>query len=302
MDLRLIEIFHAVMQHRSVTEAARALGVSQPAVSAALKRLETNVGFVLFRRESRHIVPTPEAHLLHNEAMHALAGFAELEDTAAGISAGKRGVLTVASSPSPGIAWLPDVVSRFRRERPSTKIRLLTRSSENVRSLVSARAFDIGIAEPPFDRTNMVLRRYRFPMECVMPATHALAAHETITPGLLEGHDLIVTSQSHTSYAAVSRAFESSGTPFHPVIECEFFAVALNLVIDGAGIGFVDALSVSETLRRTGNAAALVVRPFAPAIFYEVGVLKPTIGELSVLAQQFMKLLDDHVAPHLVQS
>lgn len=290
------------MQHRSVTEAARSLGVSQPAVSAALRRLETDVGFVLFRRESRHIVPTPEADLLHNQAMHALAGFAELEDAAAGISAGQRGVLTIASSPSPGIAWLPEVVSRFRRERPSTKIRLLTRSSENVRSLVSARAFDIGIAEPPFDRTNTVLRRYKFRLECVLPATHALAAHETITPGLLEGHDLIVTSQSRTSYAAVSRAFESSGTPFHPVIECEFFAVALNLVIDGAGVCLVDALSVSETLRRIGDTGALVVRPFAPSVFYEVGLLRPTIGAPSVLAEQFVKLLDDRVAPYLVQS
>src|SRR5882724_2934675 len=134
MDRRLIEIFHAVMQHRSATEAARALGVSQPAVSAALKRLEADVGFALFRRESRHIVPTPEAHLLHNEAIRALAGFTELEDAAAGISAGKRGVLTIAS-PGPGIVWLPGVVSRFQRERTSTQIRLLTRSSENVRSL-----------------------------------------------------------------------------------------------------------------------------------------------------------------------
>lgn len=302
MDLRLVEIFNAVMQHQSVTEAARALGVSQPAVSAALKRLEQNVGFVLFRRESRHIVPTAEAHLLHNEAVHALAGFSELEDAAAGISAGQRGVLTIASSPSPGIAWLPEIVSRFRRDRAATKIRLLTRSSDNVRSLVSSRAFDIGIAEPPFDRTNTVLKRYRFPLQCVLPATHALAAHETLTPDLLEGSDLIITSGSRTSYAAISRAFESSGTPFHPVIECEFFAIALNLVIDRAGICLVDALSIADTLRRTGNTGALVVRPFSPAVFYEVGLLRPNIGELSVLAKQFVKLLDDYVTPHLARA
>jgi DNA-binding transcriptional LysR family regulator len=287
------------MQHRSVTEAARALGVSQPAVSAALKRLEADVGFALFRRESRHIVPTPEAHLLHDEAIRALAGFAELEEAAAGISAGKRGALTIAS---PVIAWLTGVVSRFQRERSSTRVRLLTRSSENVRSLVSARAFDIGVAEPPFDRTNVLLRRYRFSLDCVMPAAHPLASQDVITPDLLERHDLIVTSQSHSTYAAVSRAFEAAGTPFHPAIECEFFAVALNLVIDGAGVCLVDALSAAETLRRTGNASALVVRPFAPSIYYEAGVLKPTIGELSVLAEQFLKLLDEHVAPYLVRS
>jgi DNA-binding transcriptional LysR family regulator len=299
MDLRLIEIFHAVMQHRSVTEAARALGISQPAVSAALKRLEQNVGFVLFRRESRHIVATAEAHLLHGEAMHALGGFSQLEDTAAGISAGQRGVLTIASSPGPGIAWLPEIVSRFRRDRPLTQIRLLTRSSDNVRSLVSSRAFDIGIAEPPFDRTNTVLKRYKFPIQCVMPAMHALAAYEAITPNLLEGSDLIITPGSRTSYAAISRAFEASGTPFQPAIECEFFAIALNLAIDGAGICLVDALSISDTLRRTVNDGGLVVRPFSPAVFYEVGLLRPNIGDLSVLAKQFAKLLDDYVTPHL---
>ena len=302
MDLRLVEIFHAVMQHRSVTEAARSLGVSQPAVSAALKRLEQDVGFALFRRQSRRIVPTTEAHLLHRDAVHALAGFSELEDAAAGISAGQRGVLTIASSPSPGIAWLPEIVSRFRRERSATKIRLLTRTSDNVRNLLSSRAFDIGIAEPPFDRTNTVLKRYRFPVQCVLPATHALAVHATLTPDLLEGSDLIITSASRTSYAAISRAFEASGTPFHPVIECEFFAVALNLVIDGAGICLVDALSVSETLRRNRTSGALVVRPFSPAAFYEVGLLRPNDGELSVLARQFVKLLDDAMAPHLAHA
>lgn len=69
MDLRLIEMFQAVMRYRSVTEAARSLGVSQPAVSAALGRLEKEVGFALFRREGRNITPTPEALLLDEEAV-----------------------------------------------------------------------------------------------------------------------------------------------------------------------------------------------------------------------------------------
>lgn len=301
MDLRLIEIFSAVMRHRSATEAARVLGISQPAVSAALKRLEQEVGFALFRRESRHIVPTAEADLLHGEAVHALAGFSELADAAAGISAGQRGILTIATSPGPGIAWLPEIVSRFRRERPATQLRLLTRSSENVRRLVSSRAFDIGIAEPPFDRTNTVLKRYRFRLQCLMPAGHALAAHETLTPDLLAGNDLIITPGSNTSYAAIARAFEASGTPFHPAIECEFFAIAMNLVIAGAGVCLVDALSLADTLRRTANPDALTIRPFAPPVFYEVGLLKPNVGELSILARQFVKLLDDYTAPYLAQ-
>ncbi len=61
-------------------------------------------------------------------------------------------------------------------------------------------------------------------------------------------------------------------------------------------------LSISDTLRRTGNTGALVVRPFSPSVFYEVGLLKPNLGELSVVATQFVKLLDDYTAPHLARS
>ncbi len=302
MDLRLVEIFNAVMQHRSVTEAARALGVSQPAVSAALKRLEQNVGFVLFRRESRHIVPTAEAHLLHNEAIHALAGFSELEDAAAGISAGQRGILTIASSPSPGIAWLPEIVSRFRRDRPATQIRLLTRSSDNVRSLVSSRAFDIGIAEPPFDRTNTVLKRYRFRLQCVLPASHALAAHETLTPDLLEGSDLIITSGSRTILCRDLTRLRSQRNAFSPrgrmrvLRDC---AQSRHRRSRDLPRGRTQYFRHSQTDRQRG---ALVVRPFSPSVHYEVGLLKPNVGELSVLAEQFVKLLDDYTTPHLAES
>lgn len=298
----MIETFQAVVEHRSVTAAARSLGVSQPAVSAALARLEKAVGFPLFRKDGRHIAPTSEALLLHDEAARALAGFAQLEDVAAGISAGRRGTLTIASNPSPGIAWLPAVVSAFRRGRPDCRVRLLTRSSETVRSMVSARAFDLGIAEPPFDRSDSVLRRYRVALVCVLRADHPVAAPSVITPALLEREELIATSRAQVSNAAVARAFEAAGARFDPVIQCEFFAVALNLVAHGAGICLADAVSAAEAVRQSSGSAALVVRPFAPAVPYEVALLRPALGDLGLLTSQFVSALDDHLAPYLIRT
>lgn len=292
-------MFQAVMRYRSVTEAARSLGVSQPAVSAGLGRLEKDVGFALFRREGRHISPTPEALLLDEEALRALAGFAQLEDAAAAISAGRRGTLTIATNPTPGISWLPPVISRFRSTRPQVSVRMLTRSSENVRSMVSARAFDLGVAEPPFDRSDAVLSRYRFRLQCVLPADHALAAHEEITPALLEGHDLIVTSQSRSSYGAVARAFHNSGALFQPVIECEFIAIAINLVIHGAGICLADPISIAENSQHFVPGGSLVGRRFSPEIIYEVALLRPAIGDLSRLATEFAAALDQYLLPHI---
>jgi DNA-binding transcriptional LysR family regulator len=115
-------------------------------------------------------------------------------------------------------------------------VRLLTRSSAEVRDLVQARVFDLGIAEPPFDRSDTLLRRYRLQAVAVLPSTHCLAEHQTLTPGLLEGHAFIVTTQSRSTFSMVSRSFETEGIGLRPMMTCEFTATALNLVACGAGI------------------------------------------------------------------
>jgi hypothetical protein len=62
MNLRHIEIFHAVYVNGSVSAAARALNASQPSVSKMLRHAETLLGFQLFQRTSGGLVPTEDAH------------------------------------------------------------------------------------------------------------------------------------------------------------------------------------------------------------------------------------------------
>ena len=67
MNLRHIEVFHAVYQSGSVSAASRALNVSQPSVSKVLKHAESRIGFRLFRLVKGRLVPTDEAHTLFRE-------------------------------------------------------------------------------------------------------------------------------------------------------------------------------------------------------------------------------------------
>ncbi len=68
MNLRQIEVFRAVMLRRSVTDAARMLGVSQPTLTKVLRHAEDQLGFRLFRREKGRLRPTEEAELLFTDA------------------------------------------------------------------------------------------------------------------------------------------------------------------------------------------------------------------------------------------
>src|SRR5258708_11986361 len=81
MDVRLLEAFRAVVDHRSVTAAAGAMGVTQPAVSTQIAKLEEMVGFALFERSGGRLKPTSEAMLFYAEAMRVPGQFDRLQTT-----------------------------------------------------------------------------------------------------------------------------------------------------------------------------------------------------------------------------
>lgn len=294
MDVRQIEIFVAIIDRGSLTEAAKALGITQPAVSGALSRLERHVGFSLFRRDGRQVVPTPEATLLYDEASRALNGVAQLDHVVADIAATRRGRLVIASNPGPGITWLPRIAAGFRVGRPDTTVRFVTRSSREVRSLVAGRALDIGLAEPPFDRGDTIVRRYRFATVAVLSEKHPLCAHSEITPTLLDDQDLIAMVPLHSTATAIAKAFEIAGAKRRVVAECEFFATALSMAQHGGGVCLVDPISA-----QVATLSGLVIRPFVPTIIYEIAVLRPPRENMSLLATEFSASVDQFVSPFL---
>jgi DNA-binding transcriptional LysR family regulator len=297
MEVRSVEMFLRVLEQGSVTGAARALGVTQPAVSGAIARLAAELGFDLFRRHGRMLVPTPEAQQFEQEARRALIGLAQLEEAACGISTARRGTLTIAANPGAAIAWLPGAVAGFRAARPEVTVRLLTRSSLEVRGMVAANAADIGVAQPPFDRGDTVLRRFRSAPVCVLPRTHALAAQSCITPSMLDGEAFISLTRDLTPRMAIAEAFEAARAVCHVAVECESFATAMGLVAAGAGVAICEPV-VAHAMAGPD----VVLRPLLPPLMYELGLLAPSRTGMTRLATAFVALFTVHVARLLDES
>src|SRR5262245_17904140 len=149
MDVRLLEAFRAVVDHRSVTNAAASLGVTQPAVSAQIARLEEELGFALFERGNGRLKPTAEGLLFYAEARKALSGIDQLAQAAEQIRTAQTGRLILASHPSAAISLLPSLISAFLAQRPGVCVRLVARNSEIISRLLPTESYDIGIAELP---------------------------------------------------------------------------------------------------------------------------------------------------------
>jgi DNA-binding transcriptional LysR family regulator len=287
MDVKLLEAFRAVVDSRSVTAAAQALGITQPAVSGQIAKLEESVGFPLFERAGGRLKPTPEGLLFYTEATRVLGEVDRLAATTAQIREGQSGRLVIASHPAAAISMLPPLVAAFVAERPGVSVRLVSRHSDVVSQLLPTEGYDLGIAELPVDETAVRLMRFQMRCVAILPPRHALASRKLLTPALLSGQPMIAPARSPQMLSRVYGTFAGADAQINAVVEAEFFASCCALVAAGTGWSLVDPLSAQSF-----SPLGIVARPFEPAVIYEIGVFHRRDREPSVLAAAFLELLE----------
>ncbi len=290
MDIRLLEAFRAVIETGSVTHAAAALGVTQPAVSAQIARLEGVLGFSLFERSGNRLRPTSEAIAFRAEVDRTLGRIDDLASAAALLREGQSGSLAIASHPMAGVTLLTPVVASFVRARPHVRVQLITRNSDVVRGMFPSRMHDIGICELPIDPSGLNVTRYRMQCVAILPKGHALCAHDVITPELMSGVPFIGMSREWSVYHVVVTVFAEAGAHLNVVATSELFAMICGLVAHGAGVSIVDPASAAQF-----GGIGLEVRPFQPAVSYEIAVFHAAERGLSRIGQAFLDAFDAHL-------
>lgn len=291
MEYRQLQAFHTLMEVRSVSHAARLLGVSQPAVSTLIKRLESQLGVSLFNRDRRRLEPTSEAMLLVDQVTLALESAANVRSAVHDIRHAGTGLLTIAANPTCSISWLPPIIASFCANRPGVRIRMTTRSSDMLREDATTYAADIMIAEPPIIANSSHLERYRLRCVSVLPPTHPLCEEEVITPQKLAPYPFIAMSRWQATHHHVSQAFYDSRQSPSIAFECELFSSALLLVSQGAGITIAEPISA----RAFESNGKVVIKPFEPEIRYEVILYRPHDKPMTVLANEFLSAFNSYM-------
>lgn len=147
MTLEQLRFFIAVAEREHVTAAARALHVTQSAVSAAVSALEERHAVKLFHRVGRGIRLTEAGRLLLPEARAVLAQAAAAETMLDELSGLKRGTLRVVASQTIAAYWLPPHLVRFRARYPEIGVDLSISNTEEAARRVREGVADLGIIE-----------------------------------------------------------------------------------------------------------------------------------------------------------
>ena len=294
MTLRQLEILRALIRCSTTVAAAQDLGMSQPAVSNALKAMEAQAGFALFERTNNRLFPTVEAMEIHAESETIFALHGRLAARMRDLRDGRSGHLRLVSTPPLGYSVVPPALSRFVAARPRVQVFFDVRRYEGVIESVASGIAELGFALG-FDHHPGIASKVvgRGEMVCVMPPDHALAALSVVSPRDLAAHPFVALERGTRLGEAVRGSFEATGTPFRSTIEVRYCNTACVLAGAGAGAAVVDPFSPHQ-----GGSHRLAIRPFRPETPAVSHVLWSEARPLSRLAQTF--LAEIHAATRTV--
>lgn len=269
MNLRHFEILRAVMRTGSVTEAARLMGVSQPAISKMLRETEQRLGARLFERHGGRLVTRPEAKPLWEAVEKLFFDIEQIRLLSEELQEPTTMRLKIGAIPTATMTALPPAITKFRKRFPQVRVEIFALPTRQIVDDVATGALDIGFAysvtdHPAIDAIDVMDTE----IICVMRPDHPLARKATIAPRDLEGHPIISFHLGESISLTINEGFRAAGARCAPSMLVSHSFTACALAEQGAGIAFVTPLLISSGVFRN-----LVTRPFRPKLHLRPRIL-----------------------------
>ncbi|WP_431282520.1 LysR family transcriptional regulator [Humitalea sp. 24SJ18S-53] len=269
MNARDIEIFCEIMRSNSLSLAAKALNVSQPALSQALRHCEDRIGYALFRRRAGRLTPTAEATALWPEAerlFHELRSFRSLTRDLGGR---QGGLLRLGTTSSLGVSLVPKAVAQLRREWPLARISVNLMPVRELGEALLARRLDVGLALTSVEVPGLEhVQLGTVPCIVLLPEDHPLAAQPGLGPAQLAGLPEIGFGGWQDFGRSLDLAFDAEGVERRIAIEIGSTVGAVAMVREGIGFAIVDGFA------RGVLPPGVVARPFLPRVERKVVLLR----------------------------
>lgn len=284
MRLRHIEVFEAIRRTGSLTEAAAALHISQPAASKLLAHAEAQLGFKLFERIKGRLIATREAEILAPEIGRVSQNLNSVRRLAASLRENPHGHLRVGCAPALGLGLLPAAVRASREDHPGLTFDIHTYHRAELLQGLLARELDLAIT---FDTGEDLPGLTRSELG------RTQLVHLSREPGqgpigleALNNDTLILLDARDASGAALQMALDAQALSLPVAIQVQTHYVACALVEAGCGQAIVDAITARVMLR-----PGMSLRPLEPTLRVPIALLTRSRDPLPALCHDFIERL-----------
>jgi LysR family transcriptional regulator, putative pyruvate carboxylase regulator len=272
--LKPLRAFCQAARLGSVSRAADALFLSQPAVTLQLQALERDLGVPLFERLGRRLSLTREGTALYELARPLVEGFDGLEGEFRNKLKGLDGdELHVAAGSSTILYLLPQLVQAFRASHPNVQLVLHNVTGKDGLSLLRSDAVDLAVGsmlDVPTDLSYAPV--YSFDPMLIMAKGHPLAEKTALNLEDLSPYGLILPPKRLTTWRLVDLVFQQRRVPYTVALEVGGWEVIKQYVAMGQGISIVTGICLTDADRERLEVRNL--REYFPPRSYGVVVRK----------------------------
>lgn len=295
METRDLDYVLAVGTHGGIGRAAEALGMTQPALTKAIQRVEAQLGVPLFERSALGMRVTQAGTVFMERARRIRLEYDDALKEMRGIQTGEQGLLRLGYSPSMPNALVLGACRQLIRERPVARLRLTMRVARELMDLVQAGDLDLAIAPLPRQANPALLSRELFTdrLAVVADENHPLQGRRNLALADLVDQQWLLPSAHVLIRQQLDSAFAELGLP-SPIlrVETDFGSTTLFDLVRGTGM-----LCIAGS---TGNSKRAGLRPLALRadaldLGRRVGVMMRAGAYLSPLAQRMIDILEAHV-------
>jgi len=264
-SLRQLQVVHVVSRSGSVTAAADALGISQPAVSMMLRDCARLAGFPLFLRKHGRLQPTAETKLLLTDLERVFDGVDRIGRLIEDMGDAHVGTIQIAATATLADNILPMAIAVFQQARPRIQIVVRSTDTPSVIASVVREEVDLGLVLSPLTHHDaLALDLCVADLVAIVHPDHELARREAVEPCDIQPFPLISFSRSQPLGTLVEQAFREAGLARRIALEVNQSSVACALARAGAGIAVIDPFWLIEA--REHGVVCLKFRPKTPVV------------------------------------
>lgn len=259
LNLHLLRIFGAVVEHGGFSQAARKLYISQPAVSQAVQELERQVELPLVIRSGRTIRLTEAGRLLYDYTRQILATEHAAELALEQLRGLERGQLAIGASSTIGVYLLPRLLSIFHQRYPGIRLRLDIGSTAQIVERLLTAELDTALVEGPVPHPHIDAQFWRDDQLVViaMPA-HPITHEQPVSLQRLLAEPFVCREPTSGTREIIDAVFHERGAARQIAIELGSTEAIKQAVMAGLGLAIVSVATVSSELV-LGNLAILDV-------------------------------------------
>lgn len=247
MDLRQLRQFVVLATELNYRKAAERLNMTQPPLSIAIKRLESDIGVQLFERDRLGVRLTMAGGVFLSEAKRLLDGAEAAIKATRDADQGRIGSLRVCAVPSASLELLPSLLHRFAADFPSVRLHLRSGSSVGILGELQRGELDAAFLVPPSSGVPGVewMELPRQHLVLAVPSNHALAKRTSVPLSELGEETLVTLAHSDSPGFAGEVMALCRREGFYPktLQESSHALITLPLIAAGLGVAIVPQAS-----------------------------------------------------------